>query len=961
MKMLLSALLLTGLNLCGEGFLSNGDFEEEFKGWDVWHKGMKDLYVKIDYDAKSGNKSLCFIGDRKYELNDSLNCSQPYIQLKPETAYILSGRMLCRNPGQDPLKRIQASIIERDAGNKVIETKTMHLSWGNAKGAWYNFKEPFATGKNSGGHYQLVLYAKNLGTDEKIFIDDLKISVDESQKEPTDVKSYLKMLSEKAKDRKRKTERTFVFCRVSSLTNKGGDEVLSVSASGGGEQAVKLNGYNPISEIGLFKAYGLDGAAFFCHTPDVTREFVATCGQLNTGNSKIMAMPGFYGRDEMPVYAPIFEKSILSDSVFRYKGKVVTIAFGADYLTPAQWTGIITKLRKKYSDNFLFIADIRHLMTPRQLNSGAASVDMIKSDLKRLRDYLNVFDGVIYSGTGSLVAYDSSVVYGASLDMAYIDSYLVPLLKTVLAEPEYKNKLLGLGVTGGSFDPVSGFFLRPEGTSTLINSFKSAVDAEPDFILGPDWVDSALNSSFGPTVSKSLAQQRIVRYFCRQLKNLPPLPEPGDDIELPDLIYSCRRTAAIGEKLELELLNIPASKSTQEYTVELAILNGAGDTVKRFAPVKMKICDLAVKKIELDTAAFAGDQVLYPVLKISGYENRMINITQGLPYLRLVPSGNADYVTRSQSLRDLCRPQYSLQWRTMNGKITFTGDVSAKEKIVSLQILEDDRPVWSYKPNPKSMEHIKASFECSFKMQSAFPVYSMRIITASGSIFRSPPQLPERYSRQKQVTVKVFSDIRNKSIKIKLPEKAVVDLKYDLSVKHGKTVVSAGKPEWDGVLHGDPKREKIKNEWALEFDGRNDYITFPRETLSVRGFTVIFDVKPANGSNMVLLRTFYRRTSFFSLIIYRGKLFGAYLGKAGTVYFDTDAAVPMDKWSRIGVKFEPGKMVFNVNGKVKAYDLPSRPEYYGPLCFGGPVTPGPGVPARTGYFKGILKNLNIKH
>ena len=959
--MLLCALLLTGLNLCGGGFLRNGNFEEDLKEWDIWHKGMKDLYVKIDVDENTGNKSLCFIGDRKYELNDSLNCSQPYIPLKPETAYILSGRMLCRNPGQDPLKRIKAEIIERNARSKVIATKVMYLSWGNAKGAWYKFNEPFTTGKNDGGHYQLVLYARNLGTDEKIFIDDLKISIDESKKEPTDVKSYLKMLSEKAKARKRNTERTFVFCRVSPLTNKSGDKVLTVKTQAESKQAMKLSDFNPFSEIELLKSYGLDGATFFCHTPELTREFVATCGLLNAGNTKMLAVPGFYGRDKMQVYSPVFEKSILSDSVFRYKGKVVVIAFGADYMKPAQWTAIISKLRKKFSDNFLFIADIRRLTSPRVLNSRKASVDMIKSDLKRLRNYLNIFDGVVYSGVSSLANYDSDSAYGASLDIEYINDYLIPLLKAVLAEPEYKNKLLGLGVTAGRFDPVSGYYLSPEGTATLINSFKSAVDAEPDFILGSDWGGSALNSSFGPTVSRSLSQQRIVRYFCRKLKNLPLMSEPGDNEALPDLIYSCRRTAAIGEKIELELLNVPESKSNREYTVELSLVNGAGDTVKKFLPCKMKICDLAVKKFEIDTAEFAKDQVLSPALKISGYKNRMININQGLPYLRLVPSGNTDYVTRSQSLRDLLRPQYSLQWRTMNGTITFTGDVSIKEKMISLQILENDRPVWSDKMPGNAPVLTKTSFECSFKMQSAFPVYSMRIITASGKIFRSPPQLPERFGRQKQITAKVYSDSSNKTVKVKLPQKAVVDLKYDLSTKHGKTVISAGKPEWNGILHGSPEREKIKNDWALEFDGRRDYITFPRETLSTRGFTVIFDVKPANGNNMVLLRTFYRRTSFFSLIIFRGNLFGAYLGKKGAEYFNTGAAVPMDKWSHIGVKFEPGKMIFSVNGKAKAYKVSSRPAYYGPLYFGGPVTPGTGVPARTGYFKGILKDLNIKH
>ena len=161
---------------------------------------------------------------------------------------------------------------------------------------------------------------------------------------------------------------------------------------------------------------------------------------------------------------------------------------------------------------------------------------------------------------------------------------------------------------------------------------------------------------------------------------------------------------------------------------------------------------------------------------------------------------------------------------------------------------------------------------------------------------------------------------------------------------------------------GAPKRVNFKKDWALEFDGKGNYITFPQETLPRGSSTIEFDIKTANGNNMVLLRTFNKRTVFFSLIINKGSLFAAYIPESGkTVDIKTNLVVPLDKWTHIKVQNKLNKLIFSVNGKSYSFPIKERPIAYGSLAFGGPAVAGTGVPKGTRYFKGLLKNLHIIH
>ena len=155
-SLLLLLMLLLSSGVISEDIIKNGNFEKGMSNWTVWHKGMDGKYVKITYDDKSDNKSLTFVGDPDYDLNKILNCNQPYIKLAPSTEYFLTGKVLCKRPGNNPLKRVQAVIVERTNKGKVAASHTLHLPWSSGKGAWAKFKKPFKTSETKVKYYQIV-------------------------------------------------------------------------------------------------------------------------------------------------------------------------------------------------------------------------------------------------------------------------------------------------------------------------------------------------------------------------------------------------------------------------------------------------------------------------------------------------------------------------------------------------------------------------------------------------------------------------------------------------------------------------------------------------------------------------------------------------------------------------------------------------------------------------------------
>jgi hypothetical protein len=455
--------------------------------------------------------------------------------------------------------------------------------------------------------------------------------------------------------------------------------------------------------VEVARSYELDGFAFF--PTNAAGHFM-----MGGKNSSLYELgdsvcgegfgliPEVAGGLDLAACEKVLAEALASKSVQRIGGKVVLSSYGADSKKPAQWKAILAGLRAKHGDCFLFLPDITrpageaHHKWAEQLDSGKP---IPETDLRAiqayLRAYLDVCDGLYFAGAGHLRTEDRK------FHDRYYREFLIPLFQGVLAEPAYRSKLLGLSAAIGYFRPESGSTTDEDGTKTLRSSFEAAMNACPDLINLPEWDEENENTFFRPTVYNSFSTQRIVRYYMRRIKGDPPAPNPGDDTSIPNLIVSYRKMLVLGERLEIELLNVPDSDRNGTFTVTVALKDIAGRTVKQFPPQTLAERELGDRTLVVPTEELASHTVLVPVIEVSRGGRSWV-FEEGLHYIHLQATSNFDLKWVKQPLRDLCRPttaQFSLAETADPAERTVAGSFACGEKLAFLEVLENDDTVFA--------------------------------------------------------------------------------------------------------------------------------------------------------------------------------------------------------------------------------------------------------------------------
>src|SRR5690606_21325866 len=100
-----------------------------------------------------------------------------------------------------------------------------------------------------------------------------------------------------------------------------------------------------------------------------------------------------------------------------------------------------------------------------------------------------------------------------TFDADYYREILIPIMKSLLNEPPYRKKYLGLSAYKSHMSPDRGNNLFQDATRTLRNSFEAAMEAQPDVIVLPEWDEQNENTSWRPTTYGSRSNERITRYY----------------------------------------------------------------------------------------------------------------------------------------------------------------------------------------------------------------------------------------------------------------------------------------------------------------------------------------------------------------------------------------------------------------------------------------------------------------
>jgi hypothetical protein len=509
--------------------------------------------------------------------------------------------------------------------------------------------------------------------------------------------------------RARKTERTHVFSRAQFIYSLGNADYLhhwvdrplfvdpALDADKKFIDLMSLQSFQKMQTTAL--EYGLDGLAFF---PETTRRppFFELTRQSDLPNFSLLS-------EFAPVSLPFTKSDVVKAALanpasFRINGKVVITAYNSDTKPLEFWQDELKKLRAEFGDTFIFLPDVIFFggTSPNTWKTKFHNNSITKEDVENVKEYLRKWaratDGLYNAYVNGYHSPDRT------FDTDFYRDFIIRLMKSVLAEPEFKDKYFGLSAAMAHENATRfGFTLSGDGTKTLRHSFEAAMDAQPELINIPEWDEQNENTSLRPTVYNGLTSMRIMRYYTAKLRGEKNAPLPADSGSTPDLIITYRKTLVLGEKLEVELLNVPdtSQAGSTPVTARLSLQDAAGKTIYSAPPQSFSGKEMEARTIVLPSENFATQSVLRPRLEIENGGRTQI-FEDGLQPLNLRATWNWDYKWVKQSVRDILQPQRKTMFEVgapdASGAREVRANFAADEPLQSVEILDDNDTVYAY-------------------------------------------------------------------------------------------------------------------------------------------------------------------------------------------------------------------------------------------------------------------------
>ncbi|HRU05183.1 MAG TPA: hypothetical protein P5137_05345 [Candidatus Brocadiia bacterium] len=449
---------------------------------------------------------------------------------------------------------------------------------------------------------------------------------------------------------------------------------------------------NFVAYANVLKEYGADGFGYLCARRsylDRTLTALKYSERLNSPDFTFLpeVTPGGFASE--PYLDDLFAPVLAAKTVWRRDGKAVFSSYCADNTSPAAMGKELEALQRKYPGQFLYVAEIRTVFGAASRSHGQHG-GVPRHELEAMRDYLrewlDVADGILFAGCNHHAKAPRFLDFN---DACYRD-IVTPLMRSVVNEPRYRGKLLGLSAATGYVSHLSNSCLLERGTRTLRQSMEIALAAKPDFIVMPEWNEFHENTNVEPTIYNSLANLRVIRHYTREMKGLPAAPREGDDPATPNLILSYRSYLTLGEPLEVEVLNVPDGHAGQVHArVTLRDLTGA--EVARSEARALALDRLDAADFTWPSERFAGHAALRVGVEVAAAGGAGRVFDQNLPHIRLSPASVRHKKCVRRPLRDLYRPTaFETAWAPGGDRVDIR--VAGKETLRSVEVVKDDVP-----------------------------------------------------------------------------------------------------------------------------------------------------------------------------------------------------------------------------------------------------------------------------
>jgi hypothetical protein len=300
-----------------------------------------------------------------------------------------------------------------------------------------------------------------------------------------------------------------------------------------------------------------------------------------------------------------------------------------------------------------------------------------------------------------------------------------------------------------------------------------------------------------------------------------------------------------------------------------------------------------------------------------------------------------------------------------------------------------------YISQPSSPYHLgrkEVAFNRSLYPAQEGMVYNMRVITKSGNIWYSKPfEVPYRAAKGVK-TLKVWSEVAEKPVEVKVQGELVPDNTYSFNPADGSTLKADGGRYWSGVLGGrdgypngsvprggyqtggtmgiargvypeaatemSPKWVTDEGANCLYFNGKGNYVILPRETAPRGAFTIEMEIKPETAKNCYLMETQGHYPGPLHVRMENGApVVILQQWSLDEMKFKSKSTLPTGQWSKLKISYDMDKLRVAVNGNEEVFNPPVKRLWF----YSQPLVIGGRSESEANWFQGWIRSLRISH
>ena len=271
----------------------------------------------------------------------------------------------------------------------------------------------------------------------------------------------------------------------------------------------------------------------------------------------------------------------------------------------------------------------------------------------------------------------------------YFATNTLPIFVKVFEEPEFRGrKYLGANLEQAYINQLNGNVTSQNGTDMLRVFLDEAMLFSPDFLVGFEWNEANENTSFQPTASGAGAVARVCAYYKAMLNGGRLSPRPGDDVSIPNLVVSTRRSLISGEKYHVEFLYVPDGVEVKPFRARVVVKDDAGAVRAECPWETLPVAKLTAFDYRMDGDGFDGANAVYPVVEVE--KDGVVTTYAGFDSAKINPTWCIDYLYTRTPLRELIRsPKADLAVKAAaDGVYEFRASFACDEELASVEIME---------------------------------------------------------------------------------------------------------------------------------------------------------------------------------------------------------------------------------------------------------------------------------